>query len=486
VLVRLKHGLQVLSGNAASATTTQKASASTLRALDVKAPAATWGREGYILGTAYAVFALFLVLFSSQGDLYYIDYVANFVSLGHIDVYRYFSATPSLRPIQTVFPPLFYALAGLYLKVLSVLHLNPVTTVPRDMFLTLYGGVDRAHVIPGLLVLKLPNIAALLVGLWLMRKVVLAVGGDWRVGAVLWLASPIVLWAVLMQGQNDLLPAVATLAALALYQRQGGIWTVLLLGVAAGLKSYTVLLIPVTAVLLSNRNVVSIIKLCVIGAIPMVVIFGPFVSHDFIVRVVRAHDAGSLLSGFHWPLFYLCILGLAWVVSRDRIDIIRLAAMWLLTLLSIFVLTWWLPQWGVWLLPMVVLIAVRDRWMLWAWIATNAVVVFANLIRFPGNMDGTLLYPLFGVHRGYGHLLLLPTSVGQKLAIVFSSICWVAFAVLAVRAVQWILWPESVDTPESRAWIGSSYALKVSLLAPAVMLVVIAIMAAQNTIPRIG
>jgi hypothetical protein len=484
--VRLKQGLQAVAGYGATAPDAPASSVDRVIADDAKAPTATWGRERYLLAASYALFALFFVPFTAQRDLWYIDFVANYVALGHIEVYRYFSATPDLRPLQTVFPPLFYLLTGLYLKILAVLHLNPVTTDPKLLFLTLYGGMDRAHYLPGLFVLKLPNIAALLLGFWLMRRVVLAVGGDWRVGAVLWLASPIVVWAVLMQGQNDLLPAVVTLAALALYRNQNGIWTVLLLlGVAAGLKSYTFLLIPVTALLLSQRNIISAIKLCLIGVIPMVVIFGPFAGHDLITRVFRAHDAGSLLSGFHWPLFYLAILGLAWVVSKDRVDIFTLAAMWLLTLLSILLLTWWLPQWGVWLLPMVVLIAVRDRWMLWAWIVTNAVVVFTNFIRFPRNMDGTMLYPLFGVHRGYGHLLVLPTAIDDKLQIVFSSACWVCFVVLAVRALQWVLSRESVDNPDQHTWIGSSYALKVSLLAPSIMVVVVAIMLVQNGVPRI-
>jgi len=254
----------------------------------------------------------------------------------------------------------------------------------------------------------------------------------------------------------------------------------LLLGTAVGLKTYPLLLIPITALLLSQRNLVSITKLTAVGLIPVALIFGPFLSHDFITRVFHAKDAGSLGSGFHWPLFYVCILALAWVISKDRPDIIRLAAVWLLTLLSIFVLTWWLPQWGVWLLPMVVLLAVRDKWMLWTWIATNAAAVIANFVRFPGNMDGDMLYPLFGGHPG--HVYILPASIGGKLDIICTSICWIGLVVLSVRTLQWILWRESVDSQDAKTWIGSSYALIVSLLAPATMVLVVALMVAQNLI----
>ena len=69
-----------------------------------------------------------------------------------------------------------------------------------------------------------------------------------------------------------------------------------LLGVAAGFKSYTLILIPATALLLSQRSIVSAAKLTVAGLIPVALIFGPFVGHEFIMRVFQAHD-----SGHSWP-----------------------------------------------------------------------------------------------------------------------------------------------------------------------------------------
>ena len=175
---------------------------------------ATWGREAYVLGAAYAVFAMFFVLFSAEGDLWLINYVANFVAGGHIDVYRYFADTGPLKHLHTVMPPLYYMADGLYLKILGTLHINPVTVSTKSMFRELFGSKDRSHLAPGLFLLKLPYLLALGAGFALMRKLVMRIGGDWRVGAVLWLASPFVVSTVLMQGQNDLYPAVITLAAL--------------------------------------------------------------------------------------------------------------------------------------------------------------------------------------------------------------------------------------------------------------------------------
>ena len=459
---------------------------------------AMWGRERYVFLAGYALFALFFVLFAGEGDVWQINYVANFVARGHIDVYRYFAQTGPLEHINTVMPPLYYAMEGLYLKVLTLLHINPVTTSPKWMFRELFGHLDRAHLWPGLFVLKVPNLIALGIGFYLMRKLVMRTGGDWRVGAVLWLASPFLVSTSLMQGQNDLLPAVVTLGALVLYRRESSVWTMLLLGVAAGLKSYTLILIPVTALLLSRRSLIRAIWLGLISAAPVALIFGPFLSHDMIFRVFHAHDSGSLLSGFqvlqrevfYWPAVYVSILIVAWLLSKDDVDTTRLATMWLLTLLSIFVFSWWLPQWGVWLMPMAVFLATRDKWFLWAWLAASVVVMANNFFMLPGNMDGAMLFPLFGehAHPTYGHIYLFKRVLSPSVSIIFQNtlytLCTVAFAVLMVRTLQWLFRPNSVTrSTEEEAWVGSSLALKTALVAPAIMIAVVAVMVVQNVVP---
>jgi len=460
---------------------------------EVEPVIATWGPSGRLLAGVYAVAALGFVIFAAQGDLWYLNYVANIVATGHIDVYRYFAHTPSIRRLDTVMPPLYYMVVGLYLKVLSLLGINPTSTELTWMFRALYGSLKRPYLWPGLLMLKLPNLIALVLGFIMMRRLVLRLGGDWRVGAVLWLASPFVISTVLMQGQNDLFPADLTLAALLLYKRQSNVWTMLLLGVAAGFKSYTLILIPMTALLFSQRNLITAAKLCVVGLIPVVLIFGPFMGHEMIARVFHAHDSGTLLLGFHvlkrqvffWPVAYLTLLGIAWVLSKDSVDTIRLAAMWLATLLSIFVFSWWLPQWAIWLLPMGVLLAVRDRWFLWAWIAANLAVLINNFFILPGNMDGAMLFPLFGehLHPIYGHILIYPHVLGRRFGELTYTICMVGFAALAVRTVQWLLWPASVVSSTPRSWIGSRAALSTALLAPCVMVLIVALMLTQHVIP---
>jgi hypothetical protein len=215
--------------------------------------------------------------------------------------------------------------------------------------------------------------------------------------------------------------------------------------------------------------------------------------HEMIARVFHAHDSGTLLLGFHvlkrqvffWPVTYLALLVVAWLLSKESVDTIRLAAMWLLTLLSIFVVSWWLPQWAIWLLPMGVLLAVRDRWFLWAWIAANVAVMVNNFFILPGNMDGAMLFPLFGEHHSpiYGHILIYPAVFGSRFGELTYTVCVVTFAALAARTLQWLVWPDSAASSTPRAWVGSRVALDTALIAPCIMILVVALMVVQHLIP---
>ena len=136
---------------------------------------------------------------------------------------------------------------------------------------------------------------------------------------------------------------------------------------------------------------------------------------------------------------------------------------------------------------MAVLLAVRDRLFVWLWLAANALVLADNFLILPGNMDGAMLFPLFGkhLHPIYGHIYLvrrvLPNSTAQHIQDWLYTLCMVAFAALLVRTLQWIFRPGSVL--ETRSWIGSRGALLTSLIAPAIMVAVVAEMVRQATNP---
>jgi hypothetical protein len=234
-----------------------------------------------------------------EGDGLYIAFTSNQAAIGHVDVYTYFTSNPALRSLDTVMPPLYYLVNGAYFKLLLLVHLDPVSSARPNMYRMLFGQTGGSLFLLGMLLFKLPNVIAPLLGLMVVTRFADRMEADRRLTAILWLASPAMVVGVLMQAQNDIFPAVATAGALLAYKSKSPWWTMVLLGLAAAFKNYGYLLIPVTALLLSRRSLFLAIKLSAAGVILPVVLMLPFLSHDFIHRVFLAHDGASLLAPAH-------------------------------------------------------------------------------------------------------------------------------------------------------------------------------------------
>jgi hypothetical protein len=453
------------------------------------------GATKWTLIGLYGVMVVFCMLLFLQSDVLYSAFISNQVALGHLDVYRHFSAVPSLRPLDTVMPPPFYLLSGLYLKLLLLLHIDPVTTDPRHIFMTVFGVRSGPSFMAGLFLLKIPNLVALLVGYVFMRKLAFLVRADQTVVAILWLASPVIVVTSLMHAMNDGAAAAATAAALWAFGRRSPVAGMILIGLAACLKSYALILVPVTALLLSARNPLMIVKLGVAGVALPVLTSLPFLSHEFIQRVFHAHDSGTLTAAdtfgrmptHLWPLAYLGFLVIAFVVADRRVDVLDIAALWLMTLGSIFVLSWWVPQWTAWLLPMAVILAAKDRGMLWSWLAFNATLLANNLVNFPGNMDGGMLAPIFGQGPGqlrghvYAyHLYLFSTHLSFALRDAMYLACAVTSIVLVARAGQWLLARASVERSARPEWLASRAGIYATLLIPLILVPYVAVMFGQR------
>lgn len=406
-----------------------------------------------LLALAYVGLAVAFMMFFLEGDILYNSFVANQVARGHLDVYSYFSSRPDLQGIDTVMPPLYYLSAGLYLKILSLVHLDPAAWNPKFLFVNVFHSHMGIVLMLGLLLLKLPNLAAVAAGVWAVSRMARREGLDRRLVMFLWLASPAVIVTAFMQAQNDVLPAVLTIFALLAYQSRRFVWLFLLLGLAASFKTYPLILVAPTALLLGNRNLVTAVRYGFISALPPVLVSLPFMGGTYLHRVLGAHDGNTLLGAQYtgrlpvhlWVVGYLVILGIAWLRGKGRIELFDVAAIWFLPLSLIFVVNWWVPQWAVWLLPAVVLLAARDRIFAWLWVVANAAVLIDNMLNYPGNMDGGMLEPWYGErnHPANSHFYnyhlfhigrYLPYAVLDGAYIV----CGAIFLALFIRALQWL------------------------------------------------
>lgn len=440
----------------------------------------------------YVMLSVAAMIFFQQGDALQNSFIANQVALGHIDVYRYFDQVPGLTTLRTTMPPLPYLVDGAYLKILMLMHLDPVSPTRRLLFRQLFGETRGLSLLEGLFLIKLPNVAALFGCFFLVKKLVQEPVSR-RIARILWLASPCVVVTVMMQSQNDVFPAAATLAALVAFRNKRLLWGMALLGIAAAFKDYALLLIPITAIMVSNRNLLQIVKLGVTGAAIPVVIALPFLNSSFINRVLLAHDGSSILRANgvgRYPdhLFlvaYAGMLVLAWICSKRDNDIQDLAAMWMTTILSVFLLSWWFSQWLVWLVPMVLVLAARDRVMLWLWGILNIFLLTDNIVNAPGQLDGAMLMPIFGETAGkpiYGHLYLYGLQINPNIQDFVYMIEMALFAALAARALQWLLSHGAVGGWKPTGWARPKLVVAQSLLGPLFLVPYVLVMVIQHFI----
>ncbi len=397
---------------------------------------------------------------TKYGDLQLNSFVANFVARGHWNVYRYFAKTPSLRPIATVMPPAYYVLTGIYLGLLHLIHLDPVPTRAKFLYAHIFGVTHGWMVFFGLVLLKIPNLIALIVGAWALRKLARKVNGRPELMSGLWLFSPIVIVESFMQAQMDIIPATLTILALLAYKRDQEWKMFAWLGIAAAFQIYPLLFVPPTALFLAKGKFRRIIKWGFIASVPFLLSLSPFLGHELITRVFFAKNGASLFSSVRlglipvhlWVMIYAIICYTAWRLGihyRFQYGTLAVGLIWMTVCSSIFIFSYWLPQWVVWLVPMALLFAERNkRFLLW-WTLGNVLFLANNLLAFPRNLDGHLLSALFGHHVLWTYPQIVgphgPILIYALLIIVFGALVYQSFRITQST-------PETLTTETPLTW----------------------------------
>ncbi len=397
---------------------------------------------------------------TKYGDLQLNSFVANFVATGHWNVYHYFAETPPLRPIATVMPPAYYVTTGLYLGLLHLVHLDPVPRHADFLYARIFGVTHGWNMFWGLMLLKIPNLIALVVGAWAMGQLAHKVNGRPEMMSRLWLFSPIVIAESFMQAQMDIIPATLTILALLAYTRDQEWKLFVWLGIAAAFQVYPLLFVPPTALLLARGNFGRVIKWGVVASVPFLLSLSPFLGHALITRVFFAKNGASLFSSVRlglipvhlWLMIYAIICYTAWRLGihyRFQYGTLAVGLIWMTVCSSIFIFSYWLPQWVVWLVPMALLFAERNkRFLLW-WTLGNVLFLANNLLAFPRNLDGHLLSALFGHHVLWTYPQIVgphgPILIYALLIIVFGALVYQSFRITQST-------PETLTTETPLTW----------------------------------
>jgi hypothetical protein len=182
-----------------------------------------------------------------------------------------------------------------------------------------------------------------------------------------WLFNPMVLYGIYGLSHFDILPSILVLGAILLALRDKSSLAGLVLGVAASFKTYPLLLLPFLSIL-GGKRLKDKFRVFVLGLIPYGLTCLPYLtSLPFRQSVLfsglsqRLFQAGIPLGFgenliiFITALVFLFFLGLR-LLGENQEKIIGLV---LASLLLIFALSHFHPQWIIWILPLLTIVLVK-------------------------------------------------------------------------------------------------------------------------------
>lgn len=215
-----------------------------------------------------------------------------------------------------------------------------------------------------LLVMKLPIM--LFDFLTALMLVLLAPVGKKRLAGALWLLNPFSIYAIYFFGQFDVIAAFLILLTIYLWRKDKLVWAYGILGLAAAVKVFPLLLLPVFLIYDSRSLVKKFRGIAIFTAVFLVSLTPILTSVIALKSVFLSNLTGGLFKaaidlggGKSLPIFlvvYLFILGglLLKYIKKPSLESVIFILMTLLLVLSDFH-----PQWMVWIMPLLVLLLVN-------------------------------------------------------------------------------------------------------------------------------
>ena len=303
----------------------------------------------------------------------------QFLSTGITNIYQYLTLNRfSLGYSDTFnYPPLTYLFFGSWYPLARFLTGSGISLWLND-----WGAKAMFH--PGiftyLLILKLPYLFADLAILWFLLRLTPT---RRYLTAFLWLFNPLSLYTVYAVGQFDILPALATVAAVYFTQKNRFLTAALLLCLGACLKSYPLLLLPF--IILAVPKFSTKIAVGVACLLPWAILMKLFPGSGVVLQSGLSTRLLTqylfMVSGSQgvlvYPFVYILTL---WLFFYSRTK--NLLWPLLVVTLSVILFADYHLQWVMWSLPFLVLFSVRSRKFLLA-VGVFVLLLFINLLFLP-------------------------------------------------------------------------------------------------------
>lgn len=287
-----------------------------------------------------------------------------FAYKGIPNIYDYLFNLPATDPLVKnigvtdifIYPPLTYYTLGIFRLIVKpfadpnfipwvISNLSSIYSYPRlgwqlFLFKFPYLFVDAAC-------------AFLLVGLFddIKKK---------KLAFVLWMFNPVTIYATFMVGQIDILPVFFTLLACLLVKKKKLGWALFSLGIGAAYKTYPLLLIPPAAFLL-GETFWKKVKLLLVGILPYLLVIAPYLlSKGFRAMVLFGPKETKMLF-MSWPVTaaegvfpFVLVLTIIYLISYYSQKKLNIEIYFLTTLILIFSVTHYHPQWFLWVTPFLI------------------------------------------------------------------------------------------------------------------------------------
>lgn len=267
-----------------------------------------------------------------------------------------------------IYPPLNYFTLGSFMTILKPFYGSDFVNWIQGYGSDIQKVITHPHVWRYLFLMKIPYLFFDILLLYILTQFFSKKSDQIRAIKYWWL-NPIVLFLPYVWGQFDIIPACFMLLGVLQGLKNRSYQAVLLFGLAAAFKNYPLILLPFLAVIF-GKNIWHMIKLMVAGMMPFILTTMPFWNHEFFRRSVLFSWQSQKMMDFSWvmgigetvyPFFIGYFLILAWTIYslRGRYDQIMAP--------TTMVLTWYYAttnfhqQWFMWVLPYLVIMAVKDQ-----------------------------------------------------------------------------------------------------------------------------
>ncbi len=296
-----------------------------------------------------------------------------------------------------IYPPLNYATLGTFMTILKPFYGSDFVSWIQGYGSDIQQVITHPHVWRYLFLMKVPYLFFDVLLLYVLTRF-FTKKSDQVLALKYWWLNPIVIFLPYMWGQFDIIPASVMLAGVYLGTKGQGYKAALLLGLAAAFKNYPLILLPFVAVIF-GKNIWGMIKHMFVGMLPFILTTLPFWGHEFFRKSVLFSWQSQKMMDFMWPIgggdgIYPFFIGYFLIIMwslyqlRGRLD--QLATPMVMTLTWYYATTNFHQQWFMWVLPYLVILAVKDAKLRLIGIGVVA-LFFVRLIEIQANVTTELL-----------------------------------------------------------------------------------------------